>query len=301
MKDRYLNKLFVIKGLLLVLFLISMFSCILKVKECPLPTCEIRKMHRHLLIFSDTPKDKKKPFSFLKKKAKTDSTSSFTDSTSITNDSNVVNNQDDEFSDHNSDAHKHKHEKTEHEASYIEVDGKVLDEEGNEYIDPKIQKKKDKEAKKKAKKEAKAQKKAEKKITRDLKKNKNDSTTVVLEPLDTKADEEEDNKYAGMTEEEYKHHRQHNTNLDTTHMHQYNEKELARQLKKEDKAKAKAQKKEDKLARKGKKGQSDHTRLYRSRITKWWKRDQNPKVGKYFKRQSDKEAPKKKLLERFKR
>ena len=104
-----------------------------------------------------------------------------------------------------------------------------------------------------------------------------------------------------MSEEEYKHHRQHNTNLDTTHMHQFNEKELAKQLKKEDKANEKKQRKENRIARKGKKRQSDHTRLYRSRITKSWKKDQNPKIGKYFNRQSDTKAPKKKLLERFKK
>ena len=70
-------------------------------------------------------------------------------------------------------------------------------------------------------------------------------------------------------------------------MHNYNEKELAKQLKKDDKKAKKELNSSERKARKGKKGQADYTRLYRSRVTKWWRRDQNPKTGKYYKRKKE--------------
>ena len=72
-----------------------------------------------------------------------------------------------------------------------------------------------------------------------------------------------------------------------TDVRNYNEKELAKQFKAQEKSENKRAKKEAKAARKGKKGQSDYTRLYRSRVTKWWRRDQNPKIGKYNKWKKD--------------
>lgn len=269
---------FTYKIVLAFTLLLFTFSCRYFIKPCPLPTCEIAKMHRHLLIFSEEPKEKKGLFSFLKKKKKDKKG----DSTSVQVDSlgnNLVDSTEFEVEEELHEDHKHEKNESEHDASFVEVDGTVLDEEGNVYIDPKEQKKKDKLAKKEEKKLKKQKKKEAKRV---LKNKGNVDTTTTQKNVD-----DEDDEYAGMTEEEYKKHRLNPVAKDTTHMHQYNEKELEKQLKKEDKAAQKKAKKEDKAARKGKKGQADYTRLYRSRVTKWWKKDQNPKVGKYFKRQTD--------------
>jgi hypothetical protein len=260
--------------------LVLTFSCRYFVKPCPLPTCEIAKSHRHLLIFSEAPKEKKGLFSFLKKKKKDKNDSTSTQVDSLGNefvDSTASDATEEEFHDE----HKHKKNESEHDASFVEVDGTVLDEEGNVYVDPKEQKKKDKLAKKEEKKLKKQKKKEAKQV---LKNKGNVDTTSTQKNID---EDDEDDEYEGMTEEEYKKHRLNPVAKDTTHMHQYNEKELAKQLKKEDKIAQKKAKKEDKEARKGKKGQADYTRLYRSRVTKWWRKDQNPKIGKYFKRQTD--------------
>ncbi len=284
MGSKNLNIIEKTKAIVLFLVLTLFLSCIFKVKKCPLPTCEIRKTHRHLLIFSEAPKDKKKLFGFLKKKVKQDSVSSSTfnlDSTnqlltdSIKGTKKVKSKK------------KIKTEDTKHEASFVEVDGQVLDEEGNVFVDPKTQKKQETAKRKKEKKEAKKKKKADKKALKKAERGDSTQTSELENSEQALNDEDNENDYSGMTEEEYKHHRQHNTSLDTTEMHQYNEKELAKQLKKEDKANAKKLKAEEKLARKGKKGQADYTRLYRSRITKWWRKDQNPKIGKYFKREKE--------------
>ena len=217
-------------------------------------------MHRHLLIFKDldSPRDKRKKARAKKKaerKLVKDSTSNAKniDTTST----------------------------GEHHATYYEVDGEVLDEEGNEFVDEKEQKRR----KKLKKKEEKRKAKEEKRKAKLARKGKLTEDELIG------AEDEEDNEYVGLTEEEYKQKLLDEANeksKEDSTVHAYNEKDLEKQLKKEDQAAKKAERKEERRARRNKKGESDFTKLYRSRVTKWWRRNQNPKTGKYWRRKKNK-------------
>lgn len=253
-------KRFILKALLLIVGMSVLQSCALFVKKCPLPTCEIRKTHRHLLIF-------KKPQSKLSQKrnakAKNDSIKRVQKQLEQDSIARLEHANDTTFKPH---------------PTYVEVDGLVLDEEGNPYINPKQAKKqaraKRKAERKKAKAERKKAKKAAKgKLTED----------EILAPID----ETETNTYEGLTEEEYKQQRLKESRGDTLQTVSYSEKQIAKEVKKQAKADKKRERKEQRERRRGKKGESDFTKLYRSRVTKWWRRDQNPKTGKYFKRKKD--------------
>lgn len=231
-------------------------------KKCPLPTCEIRKMHRHLLIFKDldSPRDKRKKE---RQKAR--------DERKLAKDS-LKRKQ--ILSDTASSG--------ESKPTYYEVDDLILDDEGNEYVDEKEQRRRDRA---KAKLERKKARKAAKKER--LAKKGQLSKEDLLES-DTTDLGEDDNPYFGLTEQEYKEKRLEESNLGPTENGngEIDEKVLARQVRKEDRATRKIERKKERAARKKKKVESDFTKLYRSRVTKWWRRNQNPKTGKYFKRRN---------------
>lgn len=238
-----------------MILLSNLSSCVLFIKKCPLPSCEIRKKHRHLLIFKNSKKEAKK-----KKKAEADSLKALADTIPDKKE-------------------KEELKEGEHEATYVEVDGQVLDEEGNAYEDPKEKKKRLKRERKAAKKKAKADRKRAKLEAKGV--------FVEEEPTDDLVDEDE-NKYAGLSEEEYKQRRlEEEQGTDSSGVRTFNEKDVAKELKKQERKERKERRKAERKARRGKKGQADYTRIYRSRITKWWRRDQNPKTGKYFKGKGD--------------
>lgn len=240
----------------------SISSCALFVKKCPLPTCEIRKTHRHLLIFKKPKsklslkreeKAKKDSVKIAQRQFKKDSLSN----TNLVNDSTF---------------------KPKPKPTYVEVDGLILDEEGNPYIDPK-----------QAKKEAKAKKRADRKKKRAERKQAKKAAKGKLTEEEILSNDEdvEQNKYEGLTEDEYKQQRLKESRGDTAKTVSYTEKQIAKDIKRQEKADKRRERKNQRERRRGKKGESDFTKLYRSRITKWWRRDQNPKTGKYFKRKTD--------------
>jgi len=241
----------------IVSIVLGLNSCVLFKKKCPLPSCEIRKMHRHLLIFKNLDSDWEKKRK--EKKKQKEEAKLAKDSASVANDTSSL--------------------ETEHTPTYVEVDGLILDEEGNEYVS-------EKQAQKIARAQQKAARKAareEKKLERKRKKGKLSEEDIVG------TSDEEENKYDGLSEEEYKEKKLEEANFDeekdTTQV-SYDEKQLAKQLKKEDRQRKKEARKEERKARRGKKGESDFTKLYRSRVTKWWRRDQRPKTGKYWKKKN---------------
>lgn len=259
---KFKNTYHLIVKFIILGFVLSFSSCMLFKKKCPLPSCEISKMHRHLLIFKDleSPRDKRKKE---RKKAR-DEKKFARDSVRLSNEKNKPDTLEIE-----SEGHK---------ATYYEVDGEVLDEEGNEFVDEKEQKKRDKAKaradKKKARKEARKARLAKKgKLSEE-------------ELIGADSTAEDENEYSGMTEDEYKQKLLEESNLDGEYgdKTELDEKQLAKEVKKEDRAAKKVERKKERVARKKKRGETDFTKLYRSRVTKWWRRNQYPKTGKYFKR-----------------